>query len=90
MLLCTFSAKNLSRLSDKRLRMCVSVAEAPKGRSCLVCGSPLGILRRMSRKRFCCDEHQEQYLDELKQIAVERLQTARQRLDSTRSRRVTA
>jgi hypothetical protein len=70
--------------------MRVRFQNAPKRRTCLVCGIPLGFVRRLKKKYFCCEAHEEEYLAELSQIAIERLRAGRQRLEGTRTRRVSA
>jgi hypothetical protein len=70
--------------------MRVRVQNAPKRRSCLVCGIPLGLIRKLKKSYFCTDAHEEQYLAELSEIAIERLRIGRQRLDGTLIRRVSA
>jgi hypothetical protein len=44
---------------------------------CLACQKSIGPLRRLSHQRFCSHEHQTEWLDELDQIAIERLQAGR-------------
>ena len=45
------------------------------GECCLVCGNDLGLLRRLVQQWFCCQEHEQMYLDELQEVAVMRLRT---------------
>jgi hypothetical protein len=47
---------------------------------CLVCQCDLGFLRRLTKSRFCTDEHEQQYMAELKEVALGRLRTAGSRL----------
>jgi hypothetical protein len=50
----------------------------------------LGFFQRLKKKYFCCEAHEEEYMAELSQIAIERLRVGRQRLEGTRTRRVSA
>lgn len=70
--------------------MHVRVQYSPDGKKCPVCEQSLGLLRKLKKNQFCCEDHQEQYLAELREIAVGRLQTARLRLDSTHACQVSA
>ena len=47
--------------------------KSPRGGHCLVCGKGLGLFRRISRNNFCSKEHEEQYLADLRELAVNRL-----------------
>jgi hypothetical protein len=58
-----------------------------KHANCLACQQPLGLMDRLAKRQFCCDEHEEQYQAKLKEIAVTRLQAAQLQLDTTRFRR---
>ena len=49
----------------------------PSSHQCLSCQNRIGWLRRFSHHRFCSQEHETQWLDELEQLAVARLQIAR-------------
>jgi hypothetical protein len=55
-----------------------------KGAKCLACQQPLGVFDKLAKRQFCCDEHEEQYLVKLKDLAVTRLHTAQLRLDANR------
>jgi len=65
--------------------MGVQVQNSPNPKKCLVCQQSLGFLRRLAKRHFCSEKHEKQYLAELGEIAIVRLQTAR-----TRVRRVSA
>ena len=52
-------------------------SESSSCEQCLACQKSIGPLRRLSHHRFCCDEHQTEWLDELDEIAIERLQAGR-------------
>ncbi len=54
--------------------------KAAKPGKCLVCQCDVGFFRRLTHNRFCTDAHEEQYLAELKEVAVGRLRTAGARL----------
>ena len=51
---------------------------------CLVCGRTLGILRRR-RSRFCSNAHEQEYLTQLREVAILRLQNAAARLEAIRA-----
>lgn len=55
-----------------------------KDAKCLACQQRLGVFDKLAKRQFCCDEHEEQYLAKLKDIAVTRLHTAQVRLDANR------
>jgi hypothetical protein len=55
-----------------------------KGGNCLVCQQDVGIFRGLTKKLFCCTEHELQYLAKLKEIAVLRLDYARPRSANSR------
>jgi hypothetical protein len=46
-------------------------------RVCLTCSKSISRFRRLSDHRFCCEEHQRQWFDELEELAIERLKVAR-------------
>jgi hypothetical protein len=52
------------------------IQKSPRRGQCPVCGERLGIFRRLKGKTFCTDEHEEQYLTDLRQLALVRLQDA--------------
>lgn len=60
--------------------MVVKIEKKAKPGKCLVCQAGVGFFRRLAHQRFCCDEHQEQYMAELKDVAVGRLRSAGSRL----------
>ena len=60
--------------------MVVKIEIASKLCTCLVCHCDLGLFRRLTKNRFCSDEHEEQYLAELKEVALARLRIAGSRL----------
>ena len=67
--------------------MVVEIEKTAKAGKCLVCQCDLGFFRRLTKNRFCNDQHEEQYMDELKEVALGRLQSAGSRLtrhDETR------
>jgi len=43
-------------------------------RRCLSCGGRLGWWMRLLNRRFCCIEHERAYLEDLRILAIERLQ----------------
>lgn len=47
---------------------------------CLVCQKEVGFFRKLTKNRFCTDEHEQQYMDQLKYEALGRLQSAGARL----------
>jgi len=50
--------------------------KASKPGTCLVCQCELGFFRRLTKNRFCTDQHEEQYMAELKEVALGRLRNA--------------
>ena len=66
-------------LFDKDIRMRPTF---PKRGKCLACDVKLGLFRKLSKKRFCSNDHELKYLTELKEIAVMRLRSAGLRLDA--------
>jgi hypothetical protein len=52
-------------------------SEISRCERCLACQKSIGPVRRLSHHRFCCDEHQNEWLDELDEIAIDRLQAGR-------------
>ena len=60
--------------------MAVQIEQGAKPGECLVCHSDVGFFRRLAKKRFCTDEHEQQYLAELKEVALGRLRSAGSRL----------
>ena len=65
--------------------MRVKIRTSSKRGRCLVCNADLGFLRKLAKRRFCCDEHEQKYLTDLGDIAVMRLHSAGLRIDATRS-----
>ena len=45
-----------------------------------MCQCDLGFFRRLTKNRFCTDQHEEQYMAELKEVALGRLRNAGSRL----------
>jgi hypothetical protein len=43
---------------------------------CLVCGNEISAFRRLGNHRFCSNKHEQMYLAELEQLAIERLVSA--------------
>ena len=41
-----------------------------------MCQCELGFFRRLTKNRFCTDQHEEQYMAELKEVALGRLRNA--------------
>ena len=68
--------------------MVVKIEKNAKAGKCLVCHGDLGFFRRLTHNRFCTDEHEAQYMAELKEVAVGRLRTAGSRLASRDAARV--
>ena len=60
--------------------MVVEVEKTANPAACLLCQRDLGFFRRMSKNRFCTEEHEQQYMAELKEIALGRLRSAGSRL----------
>jgi hypothetical protein len=56
--------------------------------TCLVCQCNLGFFRRLTKNRFCTDEHEQQYMAELKEVALGRLRSAGFRLTRPDNARV--
>jgi len=54
--------------------MNVKSEKSPRGGHCLVCDKGLGLFRRISGNKFCSKQHEEQYLADLRELAVSRLQ----------------
>jgi hypothetical protein len=52
-----------------------STPKAPK-HACLSCGNKIGMFRRLAEQRFCSHEHEQIYLIELQQLAIERLKSS--------------
>ena len=57
----------------------IPTSQRPK---CLACRRNLGLLRKLSRRRFCSDKHERLYLEELQKIALTRLANARMAAES--------
>lgn len=55
--------------------MRVRIVKLRRGR-CMACGSALGFFRSLTGSAFCCEEHQKQYLLELREAALNRLRNA--------------
>jgi len=68
--------------------MVVEIAKTSTPGKCLVCECDLGFFRRLSKNRFCTDEHERQYLAELKEVALGRLRSAGSRIPSQDKARV--
>jgi hypothetical protein len=60
--------------------MVLEIEKASKPGTCLVCQRDLGFFSRLTNNRFCTVEHEQQYMDELKEVALTRLRTAGSRL----------
>jgi hypothetical protein len=60
--------------------MVAEIEKTAKPGTCLVCQSELGFFRKLAKHRFCTDEHEQQYMAELKEVALGRLQNAGSRL----------
>ena len=60
-------------------------SHAPK--TCLSCRGDIAWFRRLSRHRFCSEEHQVQWLAEFEELAIERLQLAHNALADTSTHR---
>ena len=60
--------------------MVAEIEKTAKPGTCLVCQSDLGLFRRLTKNRFCTDEHEQQYMAELKEVALGRLRNAGSRL----------
>jgi hypothetical protein len=43
---------------------------------CLTCQSNLGLFRRLTNDRFCCNDHEAMYLAQLQELALTRLHNA--------------
>ena len=56
--------------------MGLKIQKSPRTGHCLVCGKGLGLFRRLAGKTFCTDEHEEQYLTDLRELALTRLEDA--------------
>ena len=62
--------------------MVVELAKTAKPGACLVCRQDVGFFRRLTKNRFCSEQHEQQYMAQLKEVALGRLQTAGSRLAS--------
>jgi hypothetical protein len=60
--------------------MVAEIEKLSKPGACLVCQRELGFFRKLAKRRFCTDEHEEQYMTELKEVALGRLRSAEPRL----------
>jgi hypothetical protein len=60
--------------------MVAEIEKIAKPGACLVCQRELGFFRKLAKHRFCTDEHEQQYMAELKEVALGRLQSAGPRL----------
>ncbi len=40
---------------------------------CLACGRILGLFRKLVNKHFCCNDHEQQYLEEMRALTITRL-----------------
>jgi hypothetical protein len=60
--------------------MVVKIEKSSRAGKCLVCQRGLGFFRRLAKNCFCTDEHEQQYLAELKEVALGRLRVAASRL----------
>jgi hypothetical protein len=60
--------------------MVAEIEKTSKPGTCLVCQRDLGFFRKLTKHRFCSDEHEQQYMAELKEVALGRLQSAGSRL----------
>ena len=60
--------------------MVAEIEKIVKPGACLVCQRELGFFRKLAKHRFCTDEHEQQYMAELKEVALGRLQNAGSRL----------
>jgi len=56
--------------------MVVEMGKTATPGKCLVCQHDLGFFRRLTKNRFCTDQHEEQYMAELKEVALGRLRSA--------------
>jgi hypothetical protein len=52
-------------------------SERPPSQRCLSCQKDIGWYRRLSNHRFCCEKHESEWLEELEELAIRRLQMAR-------------
>jgi hypothetical protein len=60
--------------------MVAEIEKTAKPGTCLVCRRDLGFFRKLTKHRFCSDEHEQQYMAELKEVALGRLRNAGSRL----------
>lgn len=60
--------------------MIVEITKTSTPGKCLVCQCGLGFFRKLTNNRFCTDEHEQQYMAELKEVALGRLRNAGARL----------
>jgi hypothetical protein len=60
--------------------MVAEIEKTAKPGACLVCQRELGFFRKLTKHRFCTDEHEHQYMAELKEVALGRLRNAGSRL----------
>jgi hypothetical protein len=54
--------------------MHVKIRISLQGGKCLVCGKSVGFLRRRTGISLCCDEHEQQILSDLRELALGRLE----------------
>jgi hypothetical protein len=65
--------------------MRLKIQISPQRGHCLVCGERMGFLRRLTGKTFCCDDHEQHYLADLRALAFTRLQDSGAEPSRTRS-----
>jgi hypothetical protein len=65
--------------------MSLKIQKSPQPGQCIVCGKRLGLFRRLAGNTFCTTEHEEQYLADLRELALTRLQDACAEPGHTRS-----
>src|SRR6266849_10814993 len=68
--------------------MVAEIEKTAKPGTCLVCQCDLGFFRKLTKHRFCIDQHEQQYMAELKEVALGRLQSAGSRLTRHNKARV--
>jgi hypothetical protein len=60
------------------MRVKIRIGRRRRGK-CLVCAKRLSLVQRLMGRRFCCEQHQEQYLAELRALEFTRLRDAGER-----------
>ncbi len=63
----------------------MKIQKSPRSGQCIVCGKRLGLFRRLAGNTFCTTEHEDEYLADLRELALTRLHDASADPGHTRS-----